>query len=415
MNRTVQIIGLLLMIILVGACTKKNNLTGTNWADYDAQIFEDVSAVVSGYSFPADSLLSIVSNRKNLLVGNWQGSSAMSILRFTDLPADTTITSYYELADLFLEIVLQRRNEVVRNPLTLNFYKVNTGWAANPDTLSEADYTLIPGTATLLPASISSSDTLRVPLPYDLIKHWQADSDSTGLNILIKTEDAGFVELGLSTPTQGSKLRFKYKKTASDEELASFERFATFNSYSFTHPEVEPRPGEWLLSNFAPQRMYVDLQPDFGMFKTEDGATLSPEELKRVSINKAELVLYIKDDLPNYQNTSSYKVSAFLLKERPEDGAIIPTLDMFTPEFISSLQSFVNTGADSILINITPIIQAYVSEKTFSDDTVVSPQGIVIMSNYERKDFGEIEFYHPLTAPEGKKAYIRIKYTPPFL
>ncbi|MCB5253794.1 MAG: hypothetical protein RBR69_06955 [Candidatus Cloacimonadaceae bacterium] len=415
MNRTMQIIGLLLIILLVGACTKKNNLTGTNWSDYDAQSFEDSGAVVSGYSFPADSLLSITSNRKNLLVGNWQGSRAMSILRFTDLPADTTIASYYEITDLNLDIVLRRRNEVERNPLTLNFYKVHTGWAANPDTLSEEDYTMIPGTSTVVASSVSGSDTLSVPLPYDLIQSWQADADSTGLNILIKAENDGFVELGLSTPTQGSKIRFKYKETSSDEEQSEFARFATFNSYSFTHPEVEPRPGEWVLSNFAPQRMYVDLQPDYGMFKSEDGATLSPEELKRTSINKAELVLYIKDDLPNYQNTYSYKVSALLLKERPEDGAIIPTTDIYIPEFISSLQSTVNSSSDSILINITPIIQAYVSEKTFSDGVVISPQGIVIMSNYERKDFGEVEFYHPLTAPEGKKAYIRIKYTPPFL
>ena len=187
------------------------------------------------------------------------------------------------------------------------------------------------------------------------------------------------------------------------------------NAYSFTHPDVEISPGVWKLSNFAPQRMYVDLQPDFAMFKTEDGATMSPEELKRVNVNKAELVLYIKDDLPNYQNTFSYKVTAFLLKQRPEDGAVIPTLDMYTPEFISLLESTVHTASDSMLINITPIIQAYISEKTFNDDTVVTPQGIVIMSNYERKDFGEIEFYHPNSAPGEKKPYIRVKDTPPFL
>lgn len=411
----IQIIGLLLIIVLVGACTKRSNLTGTNWSDDSALSFEDPAALISGYSFPADSLLSITTNRKNLLVGNWQGSTAMSILRFTDLPPDTTIAAYHELSDLSLNIVLQRRNEIERSPLTLNFYKVNTGWAANPDTLSEAEYSLIPSMSTVVPAAIVTSDTLSVPLPYSLIQTWQADSDSTGLNILIKAENSGFVELMLSTAKAGSRLKFKYKETPSSEEYKEFERFATFNAYSFTHPEVEISPGVWKLSNFAPQRMYVDLQPDFAMFKTEDGATMSPEELKRVSVNKAELVLYIKDDLPNYQNTFSYKVTAFLLKQRPEDGAVIPTLDMYTPEFISLLESTVHTASDSILINITPIIQAYISEKTFNDDTLVTPQGIVIMSNYERKDFGEIEFYHPNSAPEEKKPYIRVKYTPPFL
>ncbi len=410
-----QIIGLLLVLILVGACTKKNNLTGTNWSDINALSFQDNAAVESGYTFPADSLLSITNNKKNLLVGNWEGSTAMSILRFTNLPTETAIAGYHDINSLNLEIILQRRNALQREPLTLNFYKVNSGWAVNPDTLSADDYSLIPGTAKLVPSEIISGDTLTVSLPYSLIQNWQADADSTGLNILIKAENEGFVELKLSTATVGSKLSFKYKETPSDEVYKDFERYATFNSYSFTHPEVEPSPGVWKLSNFAPQRMYVDLQPDFAMFKDENGATLLPEELKRVTINKAELVLYIKDDLPNYKNTSSYRVSAFLLKERPEDGAIIPTLDMQTPQFISVLESIVNTSSDSILINITPIIQAYISEKTFSDDTVVTPQGIVIMSNYERKDFGEIEFYHPSTAPEDKEPYIRVKYTPPFL
>lgn len=410
-----QIIGLLLIIILMGACTKKDNLTGTNWSDVKAESYTDLDAVVSGYSYPADSLLSITSNRKNLLVGNWQGSTAMSILRFTGLPADTTIAGYYELTELNLDIVLQRRNKTEREPLALNFYKVNTGWAVNPDTLSEGDYSLIPGISTLVPPSITSSDTLKISLPYSLMQTWQADADSTGLNILIKAENEGFVELMLSTATQGSKLSFKYKEKETDTEYQDFTRFATFNSYSFTHPETEVSPAAWKLSNFAPQRMYVDLQPDYTMFRTAAGDTLSLEQLKRATINKAELVLFIKDDLPNYKNAPSYKVSAFLLKERPEDGSIIPTLDMYTPEFISSLQSVVNTASDSLVVNITPIMQAYISGKQYADDTVITPQGIVIMSNYERKDFGELEFYHPLTAPNEKQAYIRVKYTPPFL
>lgn len=417
-----QIIGLLLILILMGACTKKNNLTGTNWSDIDALSFADSDAVIGGYSFPADSLLSISYNKKSLLVGNWQGSTAMSILRFTNLPDSAAFAKYDEAIELKLDIVLQRRNEVQREPLALNFYQVHKGWAANPDTLSEADYSLIPDTRIVVPVSIITSDTLSVSLPMSLIQYWLADADSptdrTGVNILIKAENEGFVEIKLSTATSGSKLKFKYKESTEATEYTDFERFAAMNAYSFTHPnDTQPSPETWILSNFAPQRMYVDLEPDFAMFKSETGATLLPEELKRLSINKAELVLHIKDELPNYKNTSSYRVSAFLLKEKPTANTVISTLDLQTPQFISSLESVVNTSSDSLVVNITPIIQAYISQKTFSDDTVVTPKGIVIMSNYERKDFGEIEFYHPedsSAAPE-KRAYIRIKYTPPFL
>jgi hypothetical protein len=419
MKIPLHLILLLLLIFVLGACTKKDNLTGTNFSEIDAQSFEDMNAVVSGYSFPADSLISVSTNRKNLLVGNWAGSQAMSILRFINMEAQDSIQTYSDITDLELELVVQRSSAVQRNPITLNFYKVNTGWAADPDTLMESDYTLIPQATTQITSTITSSDTLRIPLPYDLLQNWQADADSTGLNILIKADEAndGFVELKLSTTTAGSKLSYKYKKPwwDADADFEEYSSYAVLNAYSFFHPEVEVSEDTWRLSNFAPQRMYVDLQPDFTMFKNEYGDSLSAADLKRVSINKAELVLYIKDDLANFQNTFSYSFSAFLLKERPEDAAIIPTVDMYTPEFISTLVSTTNSSSDSLVVNITPIIQAYVAEKTFSDGTVVQTNGIVIMSNYERKDFGEVEFYQPQDAHIEKQPYIKVKYTPPFL
>jgi len=417
-NRTL-IIALLVLLALAAACTRKDNLTGTNWADLRMQTYIDSSAIITGHSFPADSLVSIRTGRKNLLVGSWQGSRAKSILRFTNLPADSTLSAYHEIADPYLDLILQRSSKIERGPVNLRFYKVNSGWAENPDTLNVSDYEEITTASYMINSTITASDTISVPLPYSLIQNWQADADSTGLNILIMTDDAtdGFAEIKLSTANDGSKLRFRYKENPSDEEYQDFSRYAAFNAYSFSHPETDPSPGQWRLSNFAPQRMYVDLQPDFALFKDEYGNSMSGEDLKRVSVNKAELVLHIKDDLPNFTNTFSYNVSAFLLKHRPEDELAIPTLDMYTPEFITSLVSIANTASDSLVVNITPIIQAYISQKTFADDTVVEPHGIVIMSNFERKDFGEIEFYHPITdagIPE-KQAYIRIKYTPPFL
>ncbi|MDI3503288.1 MAG: hypothetical protein PWP64_224 [Candidatus Cloacimonadota bacterium] len=410
---------LIALISLLAACTKKDNLTGTNFSEIEALTFEDLEAAVGGYSFPADSLLSLNLNRKNLLVGNWEGAKAMSILRFINLEPQDSIQAYTEIENLALDLVIQWSSAIERAPLTLNFYKVNSGWAADPDTLMESDYTLIPQATTQITSTINSADTISVALPFELIRNWQADADSTGLNILIKADESndGFVELKLSTPNSGSRLSFDYKKAWWDDtsEFAQFSVYANLNAYSFSHPEAEVSPDAWKLSNFSPQRIYVDLQPDFTMFKDQYGEELSAQDLKRVTINKAELVLYIKDELPNFQNTFSYSVAALILKERPEENAIIPTVDLYTPEFISNMTSFMNCNDDSLLVNITPIIQAYISEKTFADGTVVQPHGIVILSNYERKDFGEVEFYHPSSAIIEKQPYIKITYTPPFL
>ncbi len=182
------------------------------------------------------------------------------------------------------------------------------------------------------------------------------------------------------------------------------------DAFSFSHPEASVSDVTWRLSNFNPQRMFIDLQPDYTLFKDDNGITLSPENLKRMNINKAELVLYIKKDLPNLSNTYSYFANAFLVKESPEAPEIINTTNLESIAFAYPLINSATNTADSLVINITPILQAYTSGKK-------EAKGIVIISTYERKDFGEIEFYHPLdiTAPEGKQPYIRVKYTPPYL
>ena len=66
---------LLLPIIIFSACTKKDNLTGTNWYDQDVLEIQDKAAVVSAYSFMVDDedLPSTGSGRKNILTANHDG------------------------------------------------------------------------------------------------------------------------------------------------------------------------------------------------------------------------------------------------------------------------------------------------------------------------------------------------------
>jgi len=393
------------LLILMSACTKKTNLTGDNFSEIDAQLATDYSAVWGGYSFPADSLVSLDSGRKNLLVGSWQGSEARSIIRFTGLPDEESMLEYDMMFDAELSLVLAGRDKNA-NALTLKIYKVLRSYTL-PDSLAESDCEL--WSNLVIPAEAAVNDTLVLDLDTQWLKTWASGADSTGLNILIALEDGaeGFAELKLASANSGSRISYKYlpEAGAEEQELVSY---ATNQAYSFSHPEVAIDPDSWRLSNFAPQRMYIDLNPDFELFEDQYGNVLSPEDLKRVNINKAELVLFTKKDLPNLQNTYSYFVSALLVKEKPESPIPITVENMEAISFAYSLVSSTNTASDSLVINITPIIQAYSSGKK-------EPQGIVIISNYERKDFGEIEFYNPNFAPAELQPYIRVKYTPPFL
>ncbi|MDD2210591.1 MAG: hypothetical protein PHN71_04620 [Candidatus Cloacimonetes bacterium] len=420
MNYVKHIIIMLLALILIGACTKKDNLTGTNWSGLEPISFESEEALVSGYTFPADSLSSIFSNRKALLVGKWNSCEARSILRFTDLPADSVIANYHDIQNPKLSIVLTNSSNIENNPVKLIFYKVNSNYLDDPFAYNDEDLAEISQIAYTLQETIADLDTLSLDLPFEFIRNWQADADSTGLNILIKASDEagfadGFVEMQLSSPSLGSKISYEYKLTSSDEEYSSFSKNASRNAFNLIYEEAPVTEGLWKVSNYNPQRMYLDLNVDMNLFKDENGVIIPENELKRVSINKAELVLYTNTQTPSLKNTLGYDFTALLLKDAPQENEIVPTTWMYLPEFSSNIVNYAAASADSVKLDITPIIQAYVSGGKFPDGSPILQNGIVVMSNYERKDFGEIEFFNALTAPEGKKPYIRIKYTPPFL
>jgi len=408
------------LILMLAGCTKKDNLTGTNWSELEATIIRDNNAVVSGYSFAADSLDSMLTKRKALLVGRWNGSEAQSILRFTNLLDEEDIQALHDIRNIKLELVLNRSSLHDANPVKLKFYQVKGEYRENPFEIPETELFEISQAAFTLDHTVISSDTLRLDLPYALLQNWQTDADTTGLNIVIKASDEagfgdGFVDIRLTSGNVGSKISYEFKNTSSEESYSTFTRYAGKNDYFLNHTEAPLSPGAWRISNYRPQRMYVDFEPDMTVFRDMDGNIMATEDLKRVSVNKAEMVLFVNKQHPSMRNAITYEVAPLLIKNRPETPAVIATTDMFRPEFFMPLNSYVGWEADSLVVDITPVMQAYVSQKTFADGTVITPQGIVLMSGFERKDFGELEFYHPLTAPEGKKPYIRIKYTPPFL
>ena len=186
--KTFKVILLLTALLLsLGACTRKDNLTGTNWSDVEAIIMEDAASLEGGFSFAPDTLVSIKTGRKCLLVGNWQGSHASSLIRFSGLPTETILDTYTNLQDAKLDLVVLRRDSVTRNPLNLKIYKVNRTFT-EPDSLNSTDYEYVADAS--VPATITSSDTISVALPSELIKNWQTDADSTGLNFLIAPEEA---------------------------------------------------------------------------------------------------------------------------------------------------------------------------------------------------------------------------------
>ena len=405
-KRMLRLLALFALVLFSFACTKKDNLTGVNWAGDISHTFTDKTAIKGGYSFVADELSTTDPGLKGLLVGSWQGSSAQSLLRFSALPSTETLAGYESISEAKLELVALRRDaQPQKEPLSLEFYKMLGGYA-HPDSVDMDKLQYIGELE--IPAEISSQDTLSLDLDAAEILNWPSEADSTALNIFITLKEAqeGFVEFRLSTFSEGAKLSFKYQMAA-DSEIESFNTHAIRQDIRFSATESGLLPEAFRISNFRFQRSYLDLDPVFTRFVDFDGTPLDSLALKRVNINKAELILHIKD-LPNKSNTYSYFLKSYLVKERPDSLDAIPTADLESISFYQSLQKQVLSTADSVAINITPIIQAYTSGKK-------EAQGIVLKSSYEKKDFGELEFYHPLDAETEKHPYIRVKYSAPYL
>ena len=134
---------------------------------------------------------------------------------------------------------------------------------------------------------------------------------------------------------------------------------------------------------------------------------LSALQLKRCTINKAELVLYIKDN--PYYNSIAYSILANnVLKDSISVPIVLSNSDTeliaFTPTASALIQG------DSLRVNITPIVQAITSLDRPN-------RGIILRSLHEMVNLGELEFWHFLDAalPAGKEPKLIITYTPPYL
>lgn len=412
-----NLILLLLPMVMLLACTRKDNLTGTNWFDQEVLEITDELAIVGGYSFMADEedMLALDSGRKNILIANHEGANAKALLRFSNLYTKEKIESFAELVNPRLELEIARSSKGDESPIALRFYKVNQEYNADPDSILSANLEELTASAATWEHHSTAMDTLSVPLSYDLIKNWTSEEDSLGLSILIEIpeDSAGFVELRAAGAKVGARIAYEYKEDVEEEEYREYQNFAIANTFSFARA-VDEDTAPWRISNISGKRLYIDLQPNFALMKDADGLALDDAVKKKTHINHAELVLFTKDN-PNFGNTVQYAFSTMLLKEKPEPGSVIRKDDMVLPGSIVPISNILYSTRDSLAFNITPIIQAYISEKTFSDGEPILPHGILIMSNWERKDFGEAEFWDAITAPEDKKPYIRIKYSPPFL
>lgn len=403
MKLSLWILTIGVMVVSITGCTRKNNLTGNNWSNVSGKTVDDYIGISNAFSFPADTLKAVSGSELKLLSGDYESTQTVAFLRYTGLPRQSVIDAC-DIDSCYVNLMLVKRSPVSRNPLKLRLYKINGVWNDTLSVMNNMEY--IQGTEMTVPDSISVfGKELKFGLPPDVVKAWETNADSTGWNFAVKVVDEGYVEIRSRESSVGAELNLRYRKTG-ETSFVVFNTRPTKDNYSIVSiPEAAS--AEWKLNNARATRMFIKWEPRNALFTDNDGNQLSAEEIKRLTVNKAVIVLHVKSN-PYYSSGTAYNIFAYNLTRdsisisSPPLAADHETL-LYTPYSTGSI------SGDSLEVDITPLVQAYVSGDR-------QAKGISIQSLHERQNYGEIEFYDfTSTTPTAKKPYVRITYTPPYL
>lgn len=386
----------IVLILMPAACTKKKNLVGDNWSGITPLVAID-STFGLGYSYTHTS--KVKGNEGNIVCGSEAGIEAIGILRFTGLPDTLTI-----IEQPTLQLVAVKRSPLRRNPVVLSFHKLDMNWAADStDLISDVNISPLGMDNFTVQDSINSAgDTLSIAIPNNAIINWKTE-DVTGLNLVIKAL-SGWLEFKATESGRGALLKFKYQVPGSTDTL-SYSQRTVLDSYRVTGTQSELTENTWLLKNLHPQRIYFKNLLSNSLFIDQDGIELNATDRRRMTINKAELVLFVKNN-PYYGATRAY---FYPYRVKP-DTLVIPQVltDADLQNIGLTFNSVAVMSSDSVKINITAITQAFTSGN-------LANNGIVFRNTSELQNFGNIEFWHTNDAPEGKKPYVKIYYTVPYL
>lgn len=400
---TVFSLGLCCLLAMMG-CTHKDNLTGTNWSDIQAQTVRDTTGLSLPFSFPADTLVSITGGETMLLAGNYRNAHAVSYFRFTGLPSLTGIT--FESEDsCYVSFKVMKRSPQPRSPILLKLYKTNQAWNDTLSTISEAEFTEIPNAQVEINEVPLTGTTVKFKIPNSTLFSWQCPDDSTGFNLAVKTPDDGYVEIASAETSNDPILYLKYKHTG-ETSYSTYQNAPAKDSF-YLDAGLATGFTPWGIDNLYPRRMYIDFDPTVTLFKDDAGHILDSLALKRTTINRATLLLHVKEN-PYYTGTTSFNLFPLLVK-RTGITAPVNLLTSDLGRMTQSLESSSIVTGDSLEVDITPLVQAYTS----GDKEAL---GIVILSQHERRNFGYMEFYDTdSSTPAALKPVVKITYTPPFL
>ncbi len=420
MNIGIRIVGIIIIISLVViSCTQKDNIVGTGGSgDFTPlTITIDHNSFTEIYSYE-DSCA--YSNSSSMVLGKYNGETSYSLLRFTSLP-----DSFFEISSVNISLEIKDSYEFDNiDNTTIKLAKINniewfenaTWWVSSESTdwngenfsaaidtiLSTNDYEIECVDDSI---NIIFSETT-------ILEDWINEDINSGLVIYSDTD--GFLELYTSEYSNDKNpiLTFEYMETAADT-LFTTETIQT--CYDCMIYETDNDYAKWdstlidhmKISNIQPiniftkfdllESTFIDSLPADYIIENADTTLL----MQRITINKAELILY-NNGANDYPLDGSISLRPYFVTSETLN-LIDPKIPLLTNDDIDDI--YISSSTDTLnseqfVINITKVIQYYISGE-------YENSGIVLKSLNVNDNFIHTEFD---LEPE-----IRITFTPPYL
>lgn len=408
-----KLISLLALTTLIFACTEKKNSVGyVPGTDPKSITFTTADEIFEEYYSFEEDMENYYENTR-MYMGNMESNGfeneARILLKASTLP--DTIAEFITNPQLVLNI---DNNYMLENLsiTTLIVSKVTTAWLENETTWYNAtdslNWTNQGGDfedENLTENVEIIGDSLYVDIPQDLVNEW-VETDSINYGLMLYTEEMGMLKFKTSEFSDApSRLRFEYK-TSADDSVNTYNTALTSDTFiTSDEDELVTFDQKLIISNLQPIASLLKINLTDSLFINHPETDISDSlDFNRMTINRAQLVLYTKQDSP-LPYSGSLTVKAYNVDSETDSTFQDDQIqDFFADTFTDSCQ------ADSFLVDITPIIQGYVGG-------AVDNFGTLIRSSYRNKDFNHIEFYGPndAEATDAQKPKLKIIYTTPAL
>lgn len=421
---------IVIMMIMISACTHKKNPVGTSGQQGPTPIETEITTDLFAkfYSFE-DSIRNY--NSDILIAGNYFSNDfpnqAVTLLKFSSL-----VDTFYQVENvrLFLRINENYNFDVIDNIslkvgkiISADWFETTATWLAPSDStqwFAADEFSFADGEDVEMLPDLEMElidDSLSIFLPQLLLEDWiLADSLNFGLALFTEDEDK-FVEFhsAESDDENSPRLYFDYRETEEDT-LITYYRTPTHDVLIYDSDDVyQIFEDKLIASNIQPIKMLTKFDIPASIFTEVDYFNTVIEDtllyLQRLTINRAELILSYENDFP-YPLEATINLDPYLVIVDSTDWNLtdpyLPLLssDDYQDPYISSSSDSLNSAA--FAVNITGIIQKIVAGEAENF-------GIMIRSLYENRDFRHTEFFYDendLSNPKNPK--INIIFTPPY-